>query len=71
MMRHHLSHMLTGNFPVLTFILILLVTATGLAWFYVKPHHEAKNRLQVTVQLSGLNQGRLASVQYVKGIFYV
>lgn len=70
-MRHHLSHMLTGNFPVLTFILILLVTATGLAWFYVKPHHEAQSRLQVTVQLSGLNQGRLASVQYVKGIFYV
>jgi hypothetical protein len=78
-MRNNLTLNLPGNFAekfsiqlsVLTFILILLLTATGLARFYVKPHQASNNALQMTAQLADVNQRRDVGGQKVKGAFNV
>lgn len=47
-MHNHLK----TQFSVFTFITILLITATALAWFYVKPYQASKNALQTALPIS-------------------
>ena len=51
-MRNDLLIKFSKHFSVFIFILILLLTATGLVWFYVKPHQESIGLLQTVSQLN-------------------
>lgn len=51
-MRNDLLIKFSEQFSVFTFILILLLTAAGLAWFYVKPHQASKGLLQTAAQIN-------------------